>query len=116
MNEADIIATTYSDKCDIIRPTKSEVNNKTVFIEVALAHSIPCSLSQSGTAEVNQSPSFATATGQYKLFVRPDVDIQANDIIIVSQGVGVKHRLYAGKPARYLSHLEVPLNEKDVTI
>lgn len=119
MNEADILAKTYYDVCTVFRPKLVQaVSGESTFkkgVEGKLVYKdIPCALSHPSGGRLRQSPATATAPMEYSLFVRPEVDIEPNDFIIITQ-LGKKVVAVAGRSERQLSHNNVPLKlEKDV--
>lgn len=109
MTEADILSSTYEDTCTIYRTLKTILKTgETVFEEMALYHDMICSLSFASGGKIEQSKSTAITKTEYKLFVRPEVDIQANDTIIITR-LSKKIVCIAGLSHDYISHKEIPL-------
>lgn len=113
MTEADILETTYTDRCTVYRPYKVEketgetvfkkgLDGKEIYID------IPCALSSPSGGKLQQSKSTASAPTDYLLFVRPEVNIQPNDTVVVTR-LGKLLVLTAGLADRQPSHSNVPV-------
>lgn len=125
MNEADILANTYFDKCMIERIQDIE-NPDTGITEQGYApikgqkEAIPCALSQSGLgsagalAVVENSGSVNVTYEEQKLFTGPGVDVLKGDRIQITQSTGYKQVLYAKKPFFYPSHTEINLTGSEI--
>lgn len=113
MTEADILALTYDDKVTVYRPFKdtlpsgesifkSGLDGKIVYEEV------PCALSTHTGGKLEQSGSTAKTETAFCLFTRPEIDIQANDILVI---IHLKKHIKAaaGFPDRQLSHNNIPV-------
>lgn len=120
MDEADILAETYLDTCQVMR--MQDVEDP----ETGITHQeygptteepIPCALSQGdmdGLAVVESGSMLNATTDGYKLFTRPTINIIKGDLIEVTQAVGgVVFKLYASQPFYYPSHCEVDLTGRD---
>lgn len=113
MTEADILATTYGDTCTVYRPGKQVLpSGESVFkkgLEGARVYeNIPCALSSPSGGKLAQSPSVAKVDTDFLLFVRPEVDIQPGDTVLVTR-LGKQLETVAGLADRQPSHNNVPL-------
>ncbi len=114
MNEADILATTYTDKCTVLRRYKGTTEyGETVFNDnITVYENIECALSYGSVGKLNQSKSVATATKECKLFVHPDVEILPNDIVLVDR-LGKTTEFVAGECEYHFSHNNIILSKKE---
>ena len=113
MNEADILALTYTDVCTVYRPFKeTKDNGESIFKNglegKAIYKDTPCALSSPNGGKLQQSQSTATISTDYLLFVRPEIDIQPNDTVAVTR-LGKQFILIAGLADRQPSHNNVPM-------
>lgn len=113
MSEADILAMTYEDTCWVYRPCREKLpTGETVFksdIEGRLVYEdIPCALSSPSGGRFNQTPSTALIPTDYSLFVRPEIDIEPGDTIVILR-LGKETVAQAGQPERHKSHSKIPL-------
>lgn len=113
MTEADILAMTYEDTVTVYRPFKSTLpSGETVFKKdgqgQAVYRDVPCALSgQTGGGLERELPAGSVPT-QFCLFVRPEVETEPNDYLVVhSRGRDVK--ALAGLADRKQSHNNIPL-------
>lgn len=113
MTEADILAQTYMDRCIVFRPQRQELpSGETVFKtgldgRVVYAET-PCALSSpSGGKLGKRQPIFRVET-DYTLFVRPEVDIQPGDTVVVFHAVR-RYQCTAGLGMYYISGGQIPL-------
>ncbi len=120
MTEADILATTYEDKCTIYRPFKDTLpSGESIFKKGAEGRrvyeiEIECALSSQSGGKLNQTASTAKTPTEYCLFTRPEIDIQPNDYLVI-QHLQKKITALAGLPDRQPSHNNVPLKlDKEV--
>lgn len=113
MTEADILAATYDDTCTAYRPGKQVLESgETVFTKGLegrrVYEDIPCALSTPSGGKWKRTPSVAAVDADYLLFVRPEIDIQPGDTVVVlhqrRKTIGV-----AGLAGTYSSHNNVPL-------
>ena len=112
MTEADILATTYDDSCTVYRPFKTVLENgETVFNDGVkgrvVYENLPCSLSRPSSSTPKKGTPTTVAPVEYTLFVRPEVDIQQSDTLVVLQQ-GHEIIVTAGRAAYYPSHNEIP--------
>ena len=118
MSEADILATTYLDKCTIARRGAAVKDPDTKLSrqeEITVAQDVPCSLSTPSGGKLELSGGHGQTNTSYSLFCRPDVDVQAGDKIIALKG-GRAYALWAGSPTTYSgSHTDTPLFEDEPT-
>lgn len=113
MTEADILATTYEDSVTVYRPFKDVLESgESVFKSGAdgkiVYQDIACALSSHSGGELKQSSSSATADTSYSLFVRPEIDIQENDYLVISR-LGKTVEALAGAAERHSSHNNIPI-------
>ncbi|MDO4314647.1 MAG: hypothetical protein Q4C45_02640 [Oscillospiraceae bacterium] len=113
MTEADILATTYTDTCTVYRPYKAELpSGESRFLKGLdgdrVYEDIPCALSTPSGGKLAQSKSTARVDTDYLLFVRPEVDIQPGDTVLVTR-LGKQTEAVAGLAERHPSHNNVPL-------
>ncbi|MGX7132352.1 hypothetical protein ACWOB3_07710 [Enterococcus songbeiensis] len=120
MDEANILAATYLDTCQIMRMQDVE-DLETGLTKQDYAPTtekpISCALSQGnmdGLAVIENGDMLNVATDDYKLFVRPTVEILKGDLIRVTQAIShIELDLYANKPFYYPSHCEVGLTGRE---
>lgn len=113
MTEADILAMTYEDSVTVYRSCKKTLENGESVFKSRLEGDIvcknePCALSTHSGGQVAQSASTATAETTYRLFTRPEIDIQANDYLVIEH-LGKTMEAVAGFPDRISSHNNIPI-------
>lgn len=119
MTEADILAATYEDKVTVYRAFKDNLSNgESIFKSGTegkkVYEDIECALSTHTGGTLLQSSSTATASTTFRLFTRPEINIQANDFLVVSH-LGKQMELIAGFPEKMVSHNNIPVRmEKDI--
>lgn len=122
MTEADILAMTYDDTCTVYRPDKVVLpSGESRFLKglegVVVYENIPCALSSpSGAAggKPTKTQTVVRVDTDFKLFVRPEVDIQPGDTVRVTimgktNPQGKQTIALAGLPDRKPSHNNIPL-------
>ncbi|OTN86302.1 hypothetical protein A5819_003136 [Enterococcus sp. 7E2_DIV0204] len=122
MNEAEILAMTYTDTCTIERYGDHEDPETGVTEQTyqAVSENLPCALSQSGLgssgnlAVVENTGMVNVTYEEQKLFLMPTVDIRKGDRIQITQSTGQQHTSFAKKPFSYPSHLEVNLSGSEI--
>lgn len=112
MTEADILATTYDDTCTVYRPFKKDLESgETVFQDglqgQVVYTDLACALARPTGGSSKREKPVINAGVDYVLFVRPEIDIQQSDTIVVIQQ-GREIIVMAGRPGYYPSHNEVP--------
>lgn len=120
MTEADILATTYFDLVTVYRPFKEVLESgESVFKSGEegrkVYEDIKCALSTKTGGKLFQSNSVAVIDADYILFVRPEVEIEPNDFLIVK----VKNKeikLIAGKIDYKESHNNIPVRLADSVV
>lgn len=117
MREADILALTYTDTFSVYRPFKDTLpSGESIFksgIEGKIVYAnVPCALSNQTT---KQSKGIVTVSeGDFQLFYRPEIEIQANDTLVINH-LGYKYTVITnGKVKRYVSHNILPIYEKEI--
>lgn len=111
MTEADILAMTYYHRARVLRPVHGggpwdSYNNDLVYDD------LPCAVSFSGGSAQGESDTYQAIEYLAVLFARPDVAIEAGDLIEANVHARV-YEFKAGEGVIYPSHIEVPLIRKD---
>lgn len=88
---------------------KDERSKLTKDVEVVVLENQPCKLSFEKLQTAIQSDSAATITQVTKLFVSPDISINAGSKITVSQDNVTTDYTCSGVPATYPTHQEIIL-------
>ena len=88
---------------------KDERSKLTKDVEVVVLENQPCKLSFEKLQTAIQSDSAATITQVTKLFVSPDISINAGSKITVSQDTVTTDYTCSGVPAIYPTHQEIIL-------
>ena len=88
---------------------KDEKSKLTKMIDVVVLENQPCKLSFEKLQATIQSESAATITQVTKLFVSPDISINAGSKITVSQDNVTTDYTCSGVPAIYPTHQEIIL-------
>ena len=88
---------------------KDERSKLTKDVEVVVLENQPCKLSFEKLQTAIQSDSAATITQVTKLFVSPDISINAGSKITVSQDNVTTDYTFIGVPAIYPTHQEIIL-------
>lgn len=119
MTEADILAMTYDDTCTVYRPGKvvlpsGESRFQKGLEGVVVYENIPCALSSPSGGKPTRTQTVVKVDTDYKLFVRPEVDIQPGDTVRVirlgkTNPQGKQTIALAGLPDRQPSHNNIPL-------
>lgn len=120
MREEDVLAATYIDSCIIMRLQDVEDPESGITHQEYMPTTdqpIPCALSQSnmdGLAVIKNGDMLNVTADDYKLFVRPTVELFKGDLIEVTLAIShVVLKLYASQPFYYPSHCEVKLTGRD---
>lgn len=119
MTEADILATTYEDTVTVYRPFKETLpGGESVFRsgqEGRVIHeNVACALSTHTGGNLQQTKSVARTETSFCLFTRPEVDIQANDFLVILH-LGKRMEAVAGFPESLKSHNNIPIRlEKEI--
>ena len=113
MTEADILAMTYDDSCTVYRPGKVTLpSGESVFrkgLEGRVVYEdIPCALSSPSGGRPVKGRTVVRVDADYLLFVRPEVDIQPGDTVVVTR-LGKQTVALAGLADRQPSHNNIPL-------
>lgn len=112
MDEADILALTYYNSCNIYRMVHVEDGPFDDFKRKEIYKDLKCaiSFSQGSTQNVTDTvqPIEYTAT----LFARPEIKTKTGDEVIANVE-GREYKFIAGEEVPYSSHIEVPLMRKD---
>lgn len=103
----------YEDRATIIRHVEEQKPwGETTLVPVVVAENVPCRLSQRAIGVSNQTESVNRIEYETKLFVAPEVDVRAGDVIAVTKA-GVTREYVAGEPFVYATHQEVILTRKE---
>lgn len=113
MSEADILATTYTDLCTVYRPEMTalptgESKHLQGLDGEKVYTAIPCALSSPTGGKLQHTKQAPQVAVDYRLFVRPTVDIRPKDTVVVTR-LGQRLQCEAGLADRYPSHNNVPL-------
>ena len=114
MSDADIIATLYFDSMDIYRKEKIKNYNTgvTTMQEVLKYSNLQCALDKKDEVQTGGEIGTAYISAAYKLFCRPEVDIQTGDKLVITYN-GRTEEFESGEPYPYKSHQEVPVIKKE---
>lgn len=120
MTEADILEMTYEDACTVYRASKERLpSGESIFHKGVegdrVYEAIPCALSSPSGGKLRQSPSIAAVNTDFLLFVRPEVDIQPGDTLVVTR-LSKETTLLAGLAQRYVSHNCIPVKLNQETV
>lgn len=113
MNEADILATLYTDTCDIERkiefadPLTGVTDDK---IE-QVARLVKCRIDENSAPTLLESDMQAYYN-TFTLFTYPNIDIQKGDFVTVNH-LGDTYYFQASRRMKYYNHLEVTLELKE---
>ena len=113
MTDAELLESTYFDRCNIKRKEKIKNPNTgvTETVDVIIAEDIKCALSKSDN-QVMSGDGVGNLSFNHKLFLNPSIDIKEGDTVEVT--VMGKISIYlASKPFFYSSHSETLLSYKE---
>ena len=114
MTDAELLESTYFDRCNIKRKEKIKNPNTgvTETVDIVIAENVKCALSKSDNqVKVMSGEGVGNLSFNHKLFLNPNVDIKEGDTIEVD--VMGKISIYlASKPFYYPSHSETLLSYK----
>lgn len=113
MTDAELLESTYFDRCNIKRKEKIKNPNTgvTETVDVIIAEDIKCALSKSDN-QVMSGEGVGNLSFNHKLFLNPSIDIKEGDTVEVT--VMGKISIYlASKPFFYSSHSETLLSYKE---
>jgi hypothetical protein len=101
----------YDGVCTVTerQKVKDERSKLTDFKDVVVLENQPCKLSFKTLAATSQTESAANITQQTKLFISPDISINAGSKITVTQDGVTTDYTCSGVPAVYPTHQEVIL-------
>ncbi len=121
MDEADILATTYEDKVTVYRAFKDVLpGGESIFRSglkgKAVCENVECALSTHTGGKLQQSKSTAKTDTTFCLFTRPEVDIQANDFLVIVTHRGKRIEAVAGFPECLKSHNNIPVKLDKETV
>ena len=105
----------YHDKCTIYN--KVEVfdaeTKQTSFGSEVTEVDIPCRVSFSSIAAVQQGEATPALAQAVKLFLGPNIAVKPGSRIVVTRGGSKTEYRASGQPARYASHQEIALELAD---
>ena len=107
MTDAEILESTYFDRCNIKRKEKIKNPNTgvTETVDVVIAENVKCALSKSDN-QVMSGEGVGNLSFNHKLFLNPSIDIKEGDTVEVDR-MGKISIYLASKPFCYPSHIEV---------
>ena len=107
MTDAEILESTYFDRCNIKRKGKRKNPNTgvTETVDIVIAENVKCALSKSDN-QVMSGQGVGNLSFNHKLFLNPNVDIKEGDTVEVNR-MGKISIYLASKPFYYSSHIEV---------
>ena len=107
MTDAEILESTYFDRCNIKRKEKRKNPNTgvTETVNVVIAENVKCALSKSDN-QVMSGEGVGNLSFNHKLFLNPSIDIKEGDTVEVDR-MGKISIYLASKPFCYPSHIEV---------
>src|SRR5699024_6136117 len=107
MTDAEILESTYFDRCNIKRKEKRKNPNTgvTETVDIVIAENVKCALSKSDN-QVMSGEDVGNLSINHKLFLNPNVDIKEGDTVEVNRMSKISIYL-ASKPFCYPSHIEV---------
>lgn len=89
------------------------ITKRTSLVEVVSCADQPCRLSHSNTTSAKTSDTVSTVTQTIKLFIAPEVVINAGAKIAVTQNGVTKTYIAGGQSAVYTNHQEIVLEIED---
>lgn len=110
--ERAAIEAMYEDTCSILRAAAVKTGNLTQMQPQQVATGIRCALSRASVSPSVQMDAENRVEYTAKVFMAPDVDVQAGDIIDVTRFGSVVHLECAGRPAVYATHQEIGVKER----
>lgn len=113
MTEADILASTYTHKCDVIRRVEIKAGGWDKYEDLTICADLACAVSFSSMPTGGETDTVQRIDYIASLFVRPEIDIQPGDRIkaVIE---GQDYDFLANEPRRYPSHNQVPLIRGDL--
>ena len=115
MSIADILARTYTDRCDIYRYESVVEGGITHHREVLKHSNVLCALSQGSLAQRTDENGVAYTQASSKVFFTPDVDVAEGDILLITRdGSAIVRTYVAGEVFPYAgSHIEVKVSRSE---
>lgn len=89
------------------------VTKRTYMAEVVSHTNLPCRLSYSSDSSAKQSDTVTNVAQVIKLFIAPEITIDAGSKIQVTQNGVTKSYVASGEPLIYTNHQEVVLEIED---
>lgn len=106
----DRIESTYDCTCDIVNNREiTKTNGANAFEEFVAYKDVSCRLSFKTIAANSQGQNTSLVTQIVKLFINPDVKIEAGSKIIIKKGTNIKEYKHSGEAAIYPTHQEIML-------
>lgn len=117
--ERAAIERTYEDTCNIVRMIPVTVNNISKSQETTVVSNAICALSQRSLKPTNQTDAQNEIEYDIKLFISPDIPVEAGDVITVKRfgrdnpaSTIMLTFESASRPMIYPTHQEVMLKER----
>lgn len=108
--ERAAIEQTYDALCVITRPSAEYSDGVASRIETVIAENIPCALSKGGDSSAADMA--GVISDSRVLFIAPEADIRAGDIVTVTLYGRTETLQAAGVPLLYATHQEVTLKRE----
>ena len=107
MTDAELLESTYFDRCNIKRKEKRKNPNTgvTETVDIVIAENVKCALSKSDN-QVMSGEGVGNLSFYHKLFLNPSIDIKEGDTVEFDR-MGKISIYLASKPFCYPSHIEV---------
>lgn len=100
----------YKGTCDVTEYQEYTKENKSVgHREVVVLEGQPCRLSFSSSPNTNQTETAAQLVQTIKLFLAPEIRVQAGSKVTVTQNGVITEYKSSGEPALYETHQEIML-------
>lgn len=104
------IESLYKDRCEIVEYRKiKKANKSTGYEEISILKNQPCRLSIENNTTTSTVDGAATIQQTIKLFISPDIVIEAGSKIIVTRNGRTTEYKNSGFTAVYCSHQEIML-------
>lgn len=109
------IESMYKGRCTITYQKEEfdATTKQTRFQDVVLASNKPCRLSYKSFTAAEQGSGAAKAAQSIKLFLAPEIEVEAGSRIIVTQNGRTVAYKASGQPAVYTNHQEIELEKAD---
>ena len=106
----DRIESTYDCTCDIVNNREiTKTNGANAFEEFVAYKDLPCKLSFKTIAANSQGQNTSLVTQIVKLFISPDVKIEAGSKVVIKKRANITEYKQSGEAAIYPTHQEIML-------